>query len=85
MDTADRPPRCPTCDSPQPSMHPAVSGGGEAILCPDAWHNDELARLAHQRLANLVDPETATTLDSVLERLFDRDELLTYSAFGSAL
>ncbi len=30
---------CPTCDSPQPSMHPAVSGGGEVTgLCPDAFH-----------------------------------------------
>lgn len=31
--------RCPTCNSPQPGMHPAVSGGGEvATICPDAFH-----------------------------------------------
>lgn len=49
---------------------------------------EELIRLAHQRLQTVVlDAETTTTLDSVMQRLFDRDhrELLTYSAFGSAL
>jgi hypothetical protein len=46
----------------------------------------ELLELAGQRLAALVD-EPDSTLDTVLARLFDRDhrELLTYSAFGSAL
>lgn len=30
---------CPTCGSPQPSMHPAVSGGGEVtVVCPDEFH-----------------------------------------------
>lgn len=30
---------CPTCDSPQPSMHPAVGGGGEVTaLCVDRFH-----------------------------------------------
>jgi hypothetical protein len=56
-----------------------VAGAGE---------QEELIRLAHQRLQTVVlEAETATTLDSVMQRLFDRDhrELLTYSAFGSAL
>lgn len=46
----------------------------------------DLTDLAHQRLATVLDAEP-TTLDAVLARLFDRDhrELLTYSAFGSAL
>lgn len=31
--------RCPTCDSPQPSMHPAAGGGGEVIsICSDGFH-----------------------------------------------
>lgn len=31
--------RCPTCTSPQPSMHPAIGGGGEVTgLCGDAFH-----------------------------------------------
>lgn len=31
--------RCGTCGSRQPSMHPAVSGGGEVTRkCPDAFH-----------------------------------------------
>jgi hypothetical protein len=56
-----------------------VAGAGE---------QEDLIRLAHQRLQTVVlDAEITTTLDSVMQRLFDRDhrELLTYSAFGSAL
>jgi len=47
----------------------------------------DLADLAHRRLAELVDDEPPTTLDAVMRSLFNRDhrELLTYSAFGSAL
>lgn len=31
--------RCPTCQSPQPSQHPAISGGGEVTrLCQDEYH-----------------------------------------------
>lgn len=31
--------RCPTCGSPQPSMHPSVSDGGEVTgICRDAFH-----------------------------------------------
>jgi hypothetical protein len=37
--------RCPTCGSPQPSMHPAVAGGGEVTsLCPDPFHTAGGAR-----------------------------------------
>ncbi|MER7004357.1 hypothetical protein ABT297_15110 [Dactylosporangium sp. NPDC000555] len=53
-----------------------------------AGEREELVRLAHQRLQTVVlKAETTTTLDSVMQRLFDRDhrELLTYSAFGSSL
>jgi len=48
---------------------------------------DDMAALAHRRVAELVDEYPPTTLDDVLRRLFDRDrrERLTYSAFGSAL
>jgi hypothetical protein len=51
---------------------------------------DELLRLANQRLQVMLsqpDAATTTTLDNVMRRLFDRDdrELLTVSAFGSAL
>lgn len=55
---------------------------------PTADETDALTRLAHQRLQTVVlTAQTTTTLDDVLQRLFDRDhrELLTYSAFGSAL
>ena len=31
--------RCPTCNSPQPSMHPATAEGGEVChICPDQFH-----------------------------------------------
>ncbi len=39
VDDDPDPLRCPTCTSPQPSMHPAVGGGGEVThRCPDAFH-----------------------------------------------
>jgi hypothetical protein len=51
---------------------------------------DELLRLANQRLQVMMsqpDAATTTTLDNVMKRLLDPDkrELLTVSAFGSAL
>jgi hypothetical protein len=33
--------RCPTCDSPDPRMHPSVSGGGEVTArCSDSFHGE---------------------------------------------
>jgi hypothetical protein len=33
--------RCPSCQSPSPRLHPAVSGGGEVTkICIDAFHGD---------------------------------------------
>ncbi len=32
------PVRCPTCDSPEPHLHPAVQYEGEAQICTNAWH-----------------------------------------------
>lgn len=29
---------CPTCNSPDPSPHPAVGFEGEVCLCEDTWH-----------------------------------------------
>lgn len=47
--------RCPTCDSPQPSMHPAVEGGGEVTrLCLDNFH---AADWLTQRARNYITPE----------------------------
>ena len=31
-------PRCPTCTSPQPHLHPAVQVEGEVETCADAFH-----------------------------------------------
>jgi ribosome-binding protein aMBF1 (putative translation factor) len=30
--------RCPTCNSPAPHLHPAMSSGGEVEVCTDAYH-----------------------------------------------
>lgn len=29
---------CPTCESPQPRLHPAMQHEGEVELCHDSWH-----------------------------------------------
>lgn len=40
--------RCPTCGSRQPSMHPAVSGGGEVTSrCPDPFHEGQSGAFDH--------------------------------------
>jgi hypothetical protein len=31
--------RCPTCDSPEPKLHPAVQHEGEVQECRDPWHS----------------------------------------------
>jgi hypothetical protein len=37
-----RPDQCPTCESPNPAMHPATQAdGGEVNLCRDSWHDVE--------------------------------------------
>jgi hypothetical protein len=35
---APRPRNCPTCNSPQPKLHPAVQWEGEVQPCADQWH-----------------------------------------------
>lgn len=39
--------KCPTCESPQPHLHPAVQHEGEVHLCRDPWHaSTESGRVA---------------------------------------
>lgn len=69
-------------------MTTSVVAGRSARDATGTGEQEDLIRLAHQRLQTVVlDAKTTTTLDDVMRRLFDRDhrELLTYSAFGSAL
>jgi hypothetical protein len=30
--------RCPSCDSPNPKLHPSIQHEGEVRICSDAWH-----------------------------------------------
>jgi hypothetical protein len=37
---AERARRCPTCDSPNPTLHPSMqSDSGEVQICENLWHN----------------------------------------------
>lgn len=72
--------RCPTCDSPQPSMHPAVGGGGEITgLCPDAFHGTpQQPDLIAQVMAELIVDRPSgvlPTLASMQDRMNERDAL----------
>lgn len=76
---SSRPERCPRCDSRMPSMHPAVSGGGEVTkLCPDPWHSEAdfdvatreqsprpewLPEDAHQQIRYQIDGEVTESYD----------------------
>jgi len=31
-------PRCPTCNSPDPKLHPAMQYEGEVQVCKHLWH-----------------------------------------------
>jgi hypothetical protein len=35
---ADAPRNCPSCESPDPVLHPAVQHEGEVQPCSDEWH-----------------------------------------------
>jgi hypothetical protein len=41
----DRAKKCPTCESPNPSKHPATAFEGEVIPCKDPWHEQRHASL----------------------------------------
>lgn len=49
--------RCPVCDSPSPTMHPAVQAGGEVFRCLDPFHGSGPAR------AELAEVQTRADLD----------------------
>jgi hypothetical protein len=34
----DAPRNCPSCESPDPALHPAVQHEGEVQPCSDGWH-----------------------------------------------
>ncbi len=52
---ASRELRCPSCQSPAPGLHPAVSGGGEVTrICPDPWHTPVPPATVTVRLDDLV-------------------------------
>jgi hypothetical protein len=64
--------RCPTCNSPQPSMHPATAEGGEVChICPDPYHlpaelPEQLARVFREQLGQVDQLEPADRLAEIL-------------------
>jgi len=45
--------KCPTCGSPDPRLHPALSYGGEVSICADAFHQTVTPQNTPERLAEV--------------------------------
>ena len=41
---------CPTCDSPNPKLHPAIQHEGEVSVCPDPWHPPVIDKLRNRKV-----------------------------------
>lgn len=45
--------KCPTCESPQPHLHPAVQYEGEVQPCGDAYHLRVTAQNTAEKIARM--------------------------------
>lgn len=45
--------KCPTCDSPNPKMHPAMQHEGEVQPCRDPWHRPDDELLAIMKICGI--------------------------------
>lgn len=51
--------KCPTCDSPQPELHPAMQHEGEVQVCGNEWHRSTLrGRVMLDRLVTAPLPDS---------------------------
>jgi hypothetical protein len=78
--------RCPTCQAPEPRLHPAVSGEGEVTrLCPDPYHGEPDPRVAAV-LGYLVDvagvDDPHASCDAAHEGCLDRSPIPWRGAGG---
>ena len=48
--------KCPTCQSSNPSFHPAVQHEGEVHLCRDPWHKPTAAEIEAKWAADDDEP-----------------------------
>lgn len=75
---AERPERCPRCDSPAPHLHPAMQHEGEVQPCSDAWHAPPREAGGAERTwldRQLDDPEVRRAYDEERARLTGDPEL----------
>lgn len=49
---------CPTCNSPQPHLHPAVQHGGETETCLDDFHLTPTAENRPEYIARVHEKRT---------------------------
>jgi flavin-dependent thymidylate synthase len=75
--------RCPTCTSPEPRLHPAVSGGGEVTrICQDPFHSPGLDKTqppidpnpaSHPHALDVADAECPVCFPSRIHQQHVRD------------
>jgi hypothetical protein len=69
--SADRPSKCPSCESRNPAHHPATSVGGEVTLCNDPWHQPTAAEIRAKAKDAASSSDLPQLLGSLIEAVTD--------------